>query len=119
MVGLIGMARVGKGTEVDAETVQMLQSFPADLRERGWALVIAESRVMGSVDGPRYRAVYVRPFVDRLDLERGSAATYDPQTRQRIFRVSTLNDQSASWHDARQDAIRRMREAEAKYRRKR
>ncbi len=113
------MARVGRGTEVDAETVQMLQELPTDLQVRGWTVVVAETRVIESVNGFQFRAVYSRPFVDAIDKERGSSATYDPRTRQHIVRVSTLKDQSPSWHDAHQDAIQRMREADAKRRRRR
>ncbi len=113
------MARVGKGTEVDAETVQMLQTLPADLQARGWMLLVAETRVIESVNGFQVRAVYSRPFVEGIDKERGSSAIYDQRTRQQIFRISTLKDQSLSWDVARQDGIRRMREVDAKYRRRR
>ena len=108
-----------EGDTLTAQTVELLQTLPTDLVERGWQLVVAESRVVQSADGPRYRAVYSRPFDDRLDREQPQAAVYDYRTRLRIVRVSTLRDHSPSWQDARQDAIRRMREADAKRRRKR
>ena len=104
---------------MQARTVQMLQTLPPDLVGRGWQLVVAESGVLQWVDGPRYRAVYVRPVDSRLDLQLFHSATFDPHTRQHIVRVSTLKDQSPSWQHARRDAIRRMREADARRRRKR
>ena len=104
---------------MQARTVQMLQTLPPDLVERGWQLVVAESGVLQWVDGPRYRAVYSRPFDDRLDREQPQAAVYDYRTRLRIVRVSTLKYHSPSWQHARRDAIRRLREADARRRRKR
>ncbi len=113
------MARVGRGTEGDAETVQMLQELPADLQARGWTVVVAETRMVQSTNRVQYRAIYSRPFDERLDTEAFTSAAYDPRTRQHIVRVSTLKDQSPSWHDAHQDAIQRMREADARRRRRR
>ncbi len=113
------MARVGRGTVVDADAAQLLQDLPDDLLERGWAVVVTDSRVIQSADGPRYRVVYSRPFDDRLDTEAIQSAAYDPRTRQHVVRVSTLKDCSPSWHDAHQDAIQRMREADARRRRRR
>ena len=103
---------------MQARTVQMLQTLPDDLVERGWQLSEAESELL-TWEIPRHKAVYVRPFDDRLDFEALHSAVYDKVTRQQIVRVSTLSDQSASWDEARQDAIRRMRETDAKRRRRR
>ncbi len=103
---------------MQARTVQMLQTLPPDLVERGWQLSVSESEVL-TWETPRYKAVYVRPFDDRLDRENPSSATFDPRTRQQVVRVSTLKDYSPSWHAAHRDAIRRMREADARRRRKR
>ncbi|HEV2066668.1 MAG TPA: hypothetical protein VGR08_07520 [Thermomicrobiales bacterium] len=101
---------------MQARTVQMLQTLSVDLVERGWQVVVAASGLVQSADGPRYRAVYVQPFDDRLDGENPHSGTYDRRTRQHIMRVSTLKDHSPSWRDAHRDAIRRMREADAKRR---
>ena len=110
---------VGRGGDTtNATTVQLLQDLPADLRERGWQLSEVESRVIPSANGPCYRSIYVRPFDGRLDLQVLHSAAFDPHTRQRIMRISTLKDCSPSWHAARRDAIRRMREADAKRRRR-
>ncbi len=103
---------------MDAESVQMLRTLPDDLRERGWQMSEAESELL-TWEIPRHRAVYVRPVDGRLDIHSPHAVAYDKVTRQQIVRVSTLSDQSASWHDARRDAIRRMRDADARRRRKR
>ncbi len=100
---------------MDDETVRMLEDLPPDLRERGWEFVPSASRAAQSA--PWHRAVYQRPFDDRLDSESEYAATYDRLTRQRTVRVSTSSDRSPSWEDARRDAIRRMHEADAKRRR--
>ncbi len=115
------MARVGRGTEGDAETVQLLQMLPADLQARGWMLLVAETRGIESVNGFQFRAVYSRPFDTFLDTDygSGSGAIYDKTTRQRVVRISTLKDRSLSWQDAHQDGIRRMREADAKRHRRR
>ncbi len=106
---------------MDAETVQLLQELPADLRERGWHLSAAESAESEVLpwESVRYKAVYSRPFDSRLDTEAIQSAAYDPRTRQHVVRVSTLKDCSPSWHDAHQDAIQRMREADARRRRRR
>ncbi len=104
---------------MDEATVQLLQTLPPDLVERGWQLVVSESGVFQLADGPRYHAVYVRPFDDRRDTENHNAATYDHRTRQHIVRISTQRDHSGSWRDAHRDAIRRMREADARRRRSR
>ncbi len=82
----------------------------ADLRERGWTFSPSESRAAQSASW--CRAVYQRPFDDRLDRERDASATYDKLTRRQIVRVSTSSDHSSSWPDARRDAIRRMHEAD-------
>jgi len=103
---------------MQARTLQMLQALPPDLVERGWCLSVSESAVL-SGEIPRHKAVYVRPFDGRLDLDAVHTAVYDHRTRQQIVRVSTLKDGSPSWHDAQQDGIRRMRAADAKRRRKR
>jgi len=103
---------------MDAETVQLLQELPDDLRERGWCLSVSESRALKG-ESPRFAAVYSRPVDGRLDLENFHLATYDKRTRQQVVRISTLKDASSSWHDAQQDGIRRMRAADAKRRRKR
>ncbi len=100
---------------MDTETVRMLEDLPADLLERGWEFVPSESRA--SNISSWHRAVNARPFDDRLDSESDYAAAYDRLTRQRIVRVSTVSDHSPSWHDARRDAIRRMRTADARRRR--
>ncbi len=100
---------------MDDETVRMLKDLPADLLERGWTFVPSESRAAKVVSW--HRAVYHRPFDDRLDRERDASATYDKQTRHQIVRVSTSSDHSPSWPDARRDAIRRMRMADARRRR--
>jgi hypothetical protein len=84
---------------MDDETVRLLQALPADLRERGWRLSAAESDVL-QWETVRYTAVYVRPFDAHLDRESPSSAAFDQRTRQ-------------------QDAIRRMREADTKRRRRR
>lgn len=91
---------------MDDETVRMLEDLPDDLRERGWTFVPSASRAPWSASW--HRAVYHRPFDDRLDRERGISATYNRLTRRQIVRVSTHSDHSPSWHDARQDAIRRI-----------
>jgi hypothetical protein len=101
---------------MDPETLQMLQVLPADLLERGWKVSVSASGVSKG-ETPHYRAVYVRPVDDRLDIEKASAATYDKLTRQQIVRVSSFGDHSPNWHDARRDAIQRMRTADARYRR--
>ena len=93
-----------------ARTVQLLQTLPPDLRERGWTVLVP------STDGPRYRAVYVRPFVDHLDRLDMSWPLYDKRTRRQILRISTHQDRSPTWEDARQDAIRRVREVDARVR---
>ncbi len=103
---------------MQARTVRMLQTLPPDLVERSWQLAVSESRLVTG-ETPRYTAVYVRPFEGRLDHENPSSATFDPRTRQQVVRVSTLKDYSPSWHAARRDAIRRMRAADAKRRRRR
>jgi len=100
---------------MDAETELLLRTLPDDLRERGWQL--AESARIDS-EPPRYKAIYVRAVDGRLDRGDASTSVYDRQTRQAVVRVSTLNDQSLTWHATREDAIRRMREADAKRRRR-
>jgi len=102
---------------IDHDTVQLLQELPDDLRERGWRLSVSESRALKG-ESPRYAAVYSRPVDGRLDLENLHLATYDKQTRQQIVRVSTYQDHSPTWEAAHRDGIRRMREADAKRRRK-
>ncbi len=97
-----------------ATTLAMREDLPADLRLRGWALSRVDSRAAKTA--PWCRAVYVRPFVTGIDREPITAAVYDRATRHRIVRISTHNDRSPSWRDARRDAIRRMREADAKRR---
>jgi regulator of extracellular matrix RemA (YlzA/DUF370 family) len=99
---------------MDDETVRMLEDLPADLIERGWTFVPSESRAAKVVSW--HRAVYHRPFDDRRDSERGASAIYDKLTRHQIVRVSTHNDHSPSWDDARRDAIQRMREEDGKRR---
>jgi len=104
---------------MDAETVQLLEELPDDLRERGWQLSRADSGVEGrTMPTPWYRAVFVRPFVDHLDTPGTSWPVYDKRTRHRIVRISTYQDRSPTWEAARLDAIRRMREADARYRRR-
>lgn len=115
----IGRAACGAGHTMQARTVQMLQTLPDDFRERGWTLVVADSGVIHSADGSRYRAIYSRPFDPALDAESLQWVAYDKVTRQQIVRISTLKGQSGSWRAARRDAIRRMREADAKRRRTR
>lgn len=105
-----------RGDGADAKTMQLLGELPADLRDRGWALSPADSRRQGTQTTPWYRAVYVRPFADRLDRSGGSWPIYDRRTRDRIVRISTFQDRSASWEDARRDAIRRMRALDAQLR---
>jgi hypothetical protein len=103
---------------MDDEIQQMLEDLPSDLLERGWRFVPSESRESQQSrvphSAPWYRAVYRRPFDDRLDSERGTSATYDKLTRHQIVRISTNGDHSLSWSDARQDAIQRMQTADAK-----
>ncbi len=100
---------------MDEATVQRLQDLPADLRERGWQLSLVESAVEGRTP-PWHRAVYSRLFVDRLDRHDRSWPVYDKRTRRQILRISTHQDRNPTWEDARQDAIRRMREVDARVR---
>ncbi len=100
--------------DMDDTTLAMLDDLPTDLQDRGWALSRADSAAAKTA--PWCRAVYVRPFDDRCDNQPVTAATYDRQTRRRILRVSTHLDRSPNWQAARRDAIRRMREADAKRR---
>jgi hypothetical protein len=100
---------------MDDEIAQMLEDLPPDLLERGWRFVPSDSRV--ATISTWHRAVYQRPFDDRLDRARGASMTYDKLTRSQIVRISTNGDHSPSWSDARQDAIQRMRTADAKRRR--
>lgn len=104
---------------MDPETVQMLQRLPDDLRARAWMWVASDSGALTRLGETWHKAVYVRPFDDGVDKQVYSGAVYDRVTRQHIMRVSTLNDRSASWHDTRRDAIRRMRDIDAKRRRMR
>lgn len=111
-----GASVVGRlRSTIDEDTARLLGDLPKDLLERGWRL--SASEVWVAKETPWYRAVYVRPYDDHRDHQPVHAATYDKQTRQRILRVSTHVDRSPSWHAARRDAIRRMREADARRRR--
>lgn len=104
---------------MDDETLQMLRDLPGDLKGRGWELSLPDSRVQSTQAMSWCKAVYIRLFDDRLDSLRGTWAIYDRQSRQRIMRVSTHQDRSASWDDALQDAIRRMREVDVRHSRAR
>lgn len=81
---------------IDDATVQLLQDLPADLLERGWQLSVSESEVL-TWETPRHKAVYSRPFVDRLDRLGMSWPVYDKRTRQQIVRISTHQDRSPTW----------------------
>lgn len=100
---------------MDPAILWRLRDLPADLRARGWTFLGSESwtGVMLSTGRPWYRAVYCRPFDDCLDANSGTAPIYDRETRQRIVRISTSQDHSDSVEDALQDAIWRMRAADA------
>jgi len=101
---------------IDRDTVQLLGDLPADLVARGWAFLESESGRVKSA--PRYRAVHSRPYDDHRDHQPVIGAVYDKWTRQRILRVATYQDRSPNREAAREDAIRRMREADAKRRRR-
>ena len=77
---------------MDDETVRMLTHLPADLRIRGWQFVPAVSRA--SESSSWHRAVYRRPFDDRVDTGNEYAAVYDRLNRQHIVRVSTVSEHS-------------------------
>jgi hypothetical protein len=85
----------------------VLADIPVDLRIRGWELVPSQSRVFLTFAGPRYQAVYVRPFDPAVDDE----ARLVPRSRLRWVRIST-EYRSTSWEDARHQAIALMREAD-------
>ncbi len=106
-----GVGRVR--STIDDDTIRLLGELPADLLERGW--VLSPSEVWVAKATPWHRAIYVRPYDDHRDDQPVTSATYDKQTRRRILRISTHLDRSPSWRDARQDAIRRLREVDAKY----
>ncbi len=98
---------------MDGDTLRMLQDLPSDLQERGWELVVSESGVLRWGAEPRYfKAVYMRAFDQGVDDEHRVAMVY--RNGRHCVRVSTNQLRSSSWDDAFQDAMKLMRQIDAR-----
>jgi hypothetical protein len=82
----------------------VLGDIPIDLQLRCWELVPSQSTVFTTFAGPRYQAVYARPF----DPETDDEAQRLRRRGRDWMRVST-GYQGTSWDDARRQAIALMR----------
>jgi hypothetical protein len=87
----------------------VLGDIPVDLRIRGWELVPSQSTVFVAFAGPRYQAVFVRPFDPAVDDE----ALRLRRRGQDWVRIST-GYRATSWEEARRQAIALMHAADAR-----
>lgn len=89
----------------DISTLRLMRSIPQHLIDRGWELSAKESEEVkvGSTGRRRYRAVYARLYDRERDHPPYSRALHDGW-----IRVSTQQQRSPSWEEARADAIAEM-----------
>jgi len=95
---------------MDIDAIRLLQDLPIDLNAQGWQWERSQSGAPKTLTRTTYNAVYARPFDRGIDPEE-SAYHYK---RHWYVWVSTTGHESASWDEARQQAIELMREADAK-----
>ncbi len=95
---------------MDIDAIRLLQDLPIDLKAQGWQWERSQSGVIKTLAETGYKAVYARPFergIDSDDLAHHHKGQW-------YVRVSTNQQDSASWDEARQQAIELMREADAR-----
>lgn len=103
-------------TSIDGVSLRVLGNVPDDLRARGWEFVPHETRIYTTIWSQLHIAVYARPFDPDIDSDDAGErpGTVVVKNGRPFLRIVTNEQLNASWEEARQDAIARMRAADAR-----
>lgn len=96
-----------KDTDMNTETARMLTVIPQRLQARGWRFV-QNASWMTRADPPACTAVYVRRYEPGID-----DAIWSEPGLYGFIRATSETSQSATWADARDQAVARMDEIDA------